>query len=151
MRLTRFQTLLDARGPEMGPWPDADRMAASALLAESDAARGALAEARALDRALSAPPGEPASALLRSTILDIPERHDRLAPPLPGRQSPVGDSGHRRLFITGWTAIAASALIGFAVGLWWPAQPPVWQSEDLVALVYGIPDIGAPDFDEVLR
>ncbi len=141
MKLNQFQSLLDARGPDVDRWPEADRLAAEALLEGSEAARAALAEARALHEALSALPREPASPLLRSAILDIPEIHDQT----PIR--PVGGlSLRRRGVAVGWTAIAASAAIGFAVGAWWPAEPPVWQSEDLASLVYG----GA-GLDEVLR
>jgi hypothetical protein len=141
MKLNRFQTLLDARGPDIDAWPAADGAAARALLAASDDARAALAEAEALDRAMRALPVEGAGPLLRSAILDIPELHDRAPGPAPG-----GWMSGRRGIAAGWTAIAASAAIGFAVGAWWPAEPPVWQSEDLAVLVYGVPDI-----DEVLR
>ena len=141
MNVTEFQTLLDGRGPEIGRWPEADRAAAQALLADSAEARAALAEAEALHRALTALPEEPASPLLRSAILDIPELHDQ-AP----ESASAGWSSQRRGMAAGWTAIAASAAIGFAVGVWWPAEQPVWQSEDLAALVYG-----RSGFDEVLR
>ncbi len=140
MKVNQFQTLLDARGPDLALWPEADRRAAHALLDQSDAARAALAEAEALHRALQALPDEPASPLLRSAILDIPELHDERSD-----STPTGRSARRGMVI-GWTAIAASAAIGFAVGVWWPAEPPIWQSEDLVALVYG-----GSGFDEVLR
>ena len=141
MNENQFQTLLDARGPDLGLWPEADRRDAEALLDGSDAARAALAEARALHDALAALPQEPASPLLRSAILDIPEIHDQASDPVE-----VGLSLRRRSVAVGWTAIAASAAIGFAVGIWWPAEPPVWQSMDLAALVYG-----GSGLDEVLR
>lgn len=141
MKLNQFQSLLDARGPDLGRWPEADRLGAEALLDESDAARRALAEARSLDGALAALPEEPASPLLRSAVLDIPEIHDQSAGPAAG-----GASRGRLGVAVGWTAIAASAAIGFAVGVWWPAEPPVWQSMDLASLVYG-----GPGLDEVLR
>ena len=141
MNVNQFQTMLDARGPDVGRWPEADRLAAEALLDRSDAARAALAEAQALDDALAALPEEPASPLLRSAILDIPEIHDQTSEPVA-----AGLSLRRRSVVAGWTAVAASAAIGFAVGAWWPAEPPVWQSEDLAFLVYG-----ASGLDEVLR
>ncbi len=141
MNEKRFQSLLDARGPELGRWPEAERLAAEALLARSEAARAALAEAEALHRALASLPDEPASPLLRSAILDIPDLHDQTTDAVPGASTP------RRFGIAAsWTAVAASAAIGFAVGVWWPAEPPVWQTEDLVALVYG-----GSGLDEVLR
>lgn len=146
MRLTRFQTLLDARGADIERWPAEDRAAATALLADSEAACEALAEARALDRALSASADEPASWLLRAAIMDIPDSHDRSATPPADSDAPGGWLLRRRVLAAGWTAVAASALIGFAVGMWWPAEPSIWQSQDLAALVYG-----APNIDEVLR
>jgi len=146
MRLERFQTLLDAHGPDIAGWPPAVRAEAEALLANSDAARRALADAGHLDRALSEMPDEPASPLLRSAILDIPEMHDQLPWSVTGRRANGDRSRRHRGLAVGWTAIAASAAIGFALGMWWPSEPPIWQSEDLVALVYG-----APDFTEVLR
>ena len=146
MQLKRFQTLLDAHGPDIDCWPSADRAAAEALLVDSEAAGQALAEAEILDRTLSDLPDAPASPLLRSAILDIPEVHGQSARPTAGRHAIGGWSPRRRGFAAGWTAIAASAAIGFAAGVWWPAEPPIWQSEDLAALVYGTPDI-----DEVLR
>ena len=141
MNVNRFQTLLDARGPDIGRWPETDRLAAEALLTESDAARAALADAQALHDSLRSLPQEPASPLLRSAILDIPELHDQASDAAPGKRS-----ARRRGMAAGWTAVAASAAIGFAVGAWWPAEPTIWQSEDLAALVYG-----GSGFDEVLR
>lgn len=141
MNMRQFQSLLDGRGPEIARWPEADRVAAEALLATSAEARAALAEAEALHRALTALTEEPASPLLRSAILDIPELHDQAV-----EAASAGWSPRRRGIAAGWTAIAASAAIGFAVGVWWPVEQTVWQSEDLVALVYG-----RSGFDEVLR
>lgn len=146
MQLTRFQDLLDARGPDLARWPEADREDAEALLAQSDQARAALAEAEALDRAMAELPVEPASPLLRAAILDIPEIE-------AGRAAAKFARDSRRMWFSrhpgmtaGWTAIAASAAIGFMVGAWWPTEQSIWQSEDLVALVYGAPTLG-----EVLR
>lgn len=148
MKTAAFQDLLDARGPDLAHWPEADRKAAQALLAESETARQALSEAEALDRALAELPRAEAGPLLRSAILDIPETEAQAAD-----SDHVGDtlatgwwSSRRHRIAAGWMAIAASAAIGFAIGAWWPHQPPIWQTEDLAALVYG-----GPDFDEVLR
>ena len=106
MTPTRFQTLLDARGPRIGRWPEADRLGAEALLARSDRARAALAEAEALDRALAALPHEPPAPLLRAAILDIPDREDR------GVGRPLGAwAAGRRGLAAGSTAIAASAAL----------------------------------------
>lgn len=57
-----FSDLLDRLGPELGRWPDAERLAAEALLTRSDAAVVALADAQALAERIStmqpkAPPG----------------------------------------------------------------------------------------------
>ncbi len=150
MRLMQFQTRLDARGPDFECWPPEERAAAQALLAQSEPARRALAEATALDRALSDLPTGPAGPRLRSAILEVPDRQGGSVRSMTGRPAVDGWSPHRRGISLGWTAIAASALIGFSVGLWWPSEPPIWNSEDLVTLVYGMPDFD-PDLDEVLR
>lgn len=146
MRVSRFQNLLDAHGPDIAAWPPAVRAEAEALLGTSDAARRTLAAAEILERALSDLPDEPAGPLLRSAVLDIPEIHHQ-RPGIPAGRGAIGGWSRRhRGLAAGWAAIAASAAIGFALGIWWHAEPPIWQSEDLVALVYG-----ARDFSEVLR
>lgn len=150
MRLNRFQTLLDARGPGMDRWPADDRAAAQALLDRSAAARQILGDAVELDRVLSGMTAGPAGQLLRAAILDIPDKRGRSAAPPVAGKAIGGWPSRLNGAALGWTAIAASAAIGFAVGLWWPSEPPIWQSEDLVALVYGMPDLD-PELDEVLR
>lgn len=146
MKVGAFQDLLDARGPDLDHWPEADRMAARALLSRSETARRALSEAEALDHALAELPKAEASPLLRSAILDIPETESQGPDRTGAAQRTAGWSPRNRGIAAGWMAIAASAAIGFAIGAWWPHEPPIWQTEDLAALVYG-----GPDFDEVLR
>ena len=146
MKAGAFQDLLDARGPDLDLWPEADRMAARALLSRSETARRALSEAEALDQALAELPTAGASPLLRSAILDIPEIEGQGTDRTGGARVAGRWSPRNRGIAAGWMAIAASAAIGFAIGAWWPHEPPIWQTEDLVALVYG-----GPDFDEVLR
>jgi hypothetical protein len=52
MSLAAFLENLQKHGEDLSIWPEADRKAAAVLLAESDAARIAVAEMRALRQAL---------------------------------------------------------------------------------------------------
>ncbi|NNG03651.1 MAG: hypothetical protein HKM95_06060, partial [Inquilinus sp.] len=106
MHVNRFQTLLDAHGPDIARWPPEMRAEAEALLAVSEQARRALAEARLLDRALSGLPSESAGPLLRSAVLDIPEIHDQSPALSAGHHAVGGWSARRRAFAAGWPAIA---------------------------------------------
>lgn len=56
MDISAFEDLIDRLGDELSRWPDEQRLAAEALLAESAEARALLDEARVLREALSAPP-----------------------------------------------------------------------------------------------
>lgn len=70
MTFEKFETLAAAHGGALARWPRAERAAAERLLAQSDAARAALAEAAALDAVLDAAAPAPAmSARLTARIL----------------------------------------------------------------------------------
>jgi hypothetical protein len=56
MDVTAFEELIDRLGEDVSLWPDEQRLAAEALLAQSSAARALLDEARILRSALAAPP-----------------------------------------------------------------------------------------------
>ena len=71
MTLDQFLERLDAKGPALADWPEAERRAAETLLAVSSQAREALEAARSLDALLAeafAP--EPAPARLRDAAND---------------------------------------------------------------------------------
>ena len=56
MDVTEFEELIDRLGEDLSLWPDDRRLPADELLARSSAAQALLEEARALRRALAAPP-----------------------------------------------------------------------------------------------
>ncbi|MET4386271.1 hypothetical protein ABIB73_002016 [Bradyrhizobium sp. F1.4.3] len=56
MDVTEFEELIDRLGEDLSRWPDDRRLPAEQLLARSSAAQALLEEARALRRALAAPP-----------------------------------------------------------------------------------------------
>ncbi len=69
MTMTRFGALAEAYGGDLDRWPEAERGAARALLAASDAARTALAAAQHFDAALACLPAPPpAPARLRAAV-----------------------------------------------------------------------------------
>lgn len=71
--LDRLRALVEAYGGDAGAWPEQDRSAAVALMAESDEAQRWQAEAAELDRLLGeAPSLEPSAALRRSVLAKAP-------------------------------------------------------------------------------
>ena len=56
MDVTEFEELIDRLGEDLSVWPDDRRLPAEELLTRSSAAQALLDEARALRRALAAPP-----------------------------------------------------------------------------------------------
>ena len=135
MRLSIFQRRLDAHGADLSAWPAAERAAAEALLARSDAARRARDEAARLEALLRAePPG--ADARLRAAILALPQEHGQVRPApaaAPYRWRP------RWLpWAPAFAALAASAAVGFIVGTTTPADLlGEGQEIEIAALVYG--------------
>jgi hypothetical protein len=112
MNMDRFQELLDAYGAEPARWPEAERDAASALLADSGEARARLAEARALDELLDRA-GAPAA--LR---FDAAELSARIAETPKPRLDPVAGASGAQVSM-GWPSLAglaAAAVAGFVIG-----------------------------------
>lgn len=98
MSLDRLRQLLAAYGADARRWPDNERDSATALIAGSAVARDLLAEADALDAALSAAPADvPDAALARLTAAT--------AFPPPRNVSPA------RGWANGWSALS---------GVLWP-------------------------------
>jgi anti-sigma factor RsiW len=133
MNLADFQDRLDALGADLGDWPAAERVKAERLLDGSEAARGALASARALEGRLSAamaPPAAPAAT--RAAVLRVPQRHPR----------PTARRGWHWGLGLAWGGSLAAALgslaLGFVLGagLLPQADDPL-DSLDVAALVYG--------------
>lgn len=69
MDVAEFEDLLDRLGEDVSTWPNPQRQAARDLLAQSEAARTLLEEAKLLRRTLARPPVE-APAGLAERILD---------------------------------------------------------------------------------
>jgi hypothetical protein len=122
MREARFRRLLDRRGPHPERWAEAE--AAAALLARSAAARAALAEAVALDRALRQglpAPGAAAVARLQDGVTRAIARAPLpAAPGLWGRLWAGLVRTLRPAAPAGWGALAATA----SVALWLEVAPP---------------------------
>lgn len=137
MRMSRFERLLDAHGADLSRWPDADRAAGERLLAESAEARALVADAERLDRMLrDGLAAGAASARLRQAVRDIPLENPHKPAPVRGWSWSVGLA-----WGSGFAAVAASAVLGFVVGM---AELPTAQPEpeaDIAGLVYG------PSFD----
>jgi hypothetical protein len=134
MKQARFRHLADAYGADPGRWPQAERTAAEALLAQSAEARHWLAKARQLDAWLdhAAAADAPAvtDAQVERMIGAIGARLDRDIPaaaPVPWIQS----RPH-----TGplWAAVGFLALMGITgvlVGKSGLSGPPTVQSADI--------------------
>lgn len=108
----RVAALIDAFGASPERWPDAERHAALALLAQSSSARARLADARALDLMLDAAPVEQPSRALEERIMAARPRPAlvRAAPqPVqkPGFSLPKLNGG---FFASLWASYGSAAL-----------------------------------------
>lgn len=118
MNIARFQHLAEAYGAEIERWPAADRAGARSLLARSDEARRALAQARILDAFLSL--GEPkvSDAQVERVMASLSSRLDRRqAAPSTGR--PPSDLLAAAKSGPWWQAaafLAAMGLLGVLAG-----------------------------------
>lgn len=90
MELAAFEDLIDRLGDELSRWPDDQRLAAEALLAESAEARALLDEARALREALKAPPVR-APAGLADRIVAAAEKLAKQVAASPDQDGPKSD------------------------------------------------------------
>ncbi len=111
MRLTDFAAALDRHGPRMARWPAADRGAAERLLADSAEARALVAAATSVDRAVAGlmQPARPLPPLAGRAKSARTVRAGAVMPSWP------------RLAAFGGAALAASLVLGFALGT---ALPP---------------------------
>ena len=133
MNSDRFEALLEAKGVDLASWPEAERLAAERLLADSPKARAALAQARTLDDLLGATlTPTPASNDLREAILTLPVAHPR-----QGTARPT--FGFRAIWQTGLGLALVAGLAGFALGITGLVEGPSSASAeaDIASLVYG--------------
>lgn len=140
MTLDQFLERLDAKGPLLADWPETERRAAEALLAESRQARGALEAARSLDALLAetlAP--APAPARLREAVAVLPAVHPRPAKAVRGWAF-----GLHAFWRAGLAASLAAGLAGFLLGFTGLVEAPglAPPEADLSSLVYGVSDEG---------
>lgn len=114
MTLDRFLDLLDRHGPVIDRWPAADQDGAETLLAASPPAQSAVADARAVTRALNDLRVAAPSAALLGRILDAAPRPRRWISELLSWRPAV--------------AFAAALLVGVYLGAVMPT--PVQASDD---------------------
>ncbi|MBI1239102.1 MAG: hypothetical protein GC199_07135 [Alphaproteobacteria bacterium] len=149
MTLDRLTELLDAYGAASARWPAAERADALALIEKSPEAQALVAEATALDDALSGIPAVPVSPALRARILLDAERLLRPAP-----QPVVHAPGWRNWIAQIWpgpvwqpaTAFALSIALGGVMGLWGVDAAVATVDDDLIALI-GDDGLSAIDLD----
>ena len=113
MTLERLRAVIESYGTSPPRWPETERAAAAALLAESAAARALVTEAAPLDALLDVVPAVTPTAAMRAAIL-------ALAPRAAQRQG----EGWRGLIdaLGGWrlagAVLAASLVLGIVSGGW---------------------------------
>ena len=115
MTVERLTELIAAYGADPARWPEAERDAALALIEESAIARGALAEARALDALLAQDPAPPTLSFDAATLARRVTSEARFRP--KPHNSVEMESRWRLTF--GWinfAGLAAAAIVGFVVG-----------------------------------
>lgn len=147
MTLRRFGELLETHGADIARWPQRERRAARALLAEDADARALRAEHAALERLLTRAAPDPSPTLEERILAATVQRET--APP---RAAVAGAPRWRWLAAAG--GLAASLLIGLALGLSgrlapWPPPHPVQVApeadDELLALAW----LGSPAVDDV--
>ncbi len=152
MPLDRFASLLDAYGAAPGRWPEEDRVAATALLADSEDARTLCRKAAALDEALDLVEAPAPSPELARRVEELV--YDR---PATAARRPITKPSlaHRlRSWRAAWrpAVLAASGALGLAVGIA-AAQPPqttgtAFDTVELSALAGGLADLRAAELFE---
>ena len=114
MTLERLRAVIEAYGASAPRWPETERAAAAALLAESAEARALLAAATPLDELLDAVPAIRPTAAMRAAILAAAPR----GRPRRGegwRGGLIGELGGWRL---AGAVLAASLVLGIVSGGW---------------------------------
>lgn len=116
---TRFKALTEAYGGDLARWPEAERDAAAAFLAEHpEEAASTLADAAALDQLLASAGGAEASPSLEEAILASAPIAEPAASPQP---------------VPRWAGIAAAFALMVGAGAGWIAAPGADPYADLVS------------------
>jgi hypothetical protein len=142
MKINRLREIVAAYGAEPSRWPLAERAAAQGLIAADPAARGLVAEAAVLDRALDrvgapAPAGTTLAAAIVGAARSRPQRRrsgfaDRLAGAWPTPLWPQ------------LAGLAAALVIGFAIGFTGIGAADADAATDPLLLLFG--PAGLEDF-----
>jgi hypothetical protein len=131
MTIDRLQTILEAYGASPARWPEAEREAALALIAQSAQARAAVAAASALDASIDAYENPAEHAINPLKLVAAITAHSQVGAQA-GTQRPAV-----RITI-GWpnlAGLAAAAVAGFLVG---------WSGLDRSVLPAPAPSAEAP-------
>ncbi len=119
MDATRFKALTEAYGGDLARWPEAERDAAEAFLAEHPKeAESTLADAAALDQLLASAGGAAVSPSLEEAILASAPMAKPVASPQPAPR---------------WAGIAAAVTLVVGAGAGWIAAPGADPYADLVS------------------
>jgi hypothetical protein len=113
MTIARLRIILDAYGAAPERWPETERAAALALIAQAPEARAAVAAASALDATLGAYPNPAENAINPLKLVAAITAQPQLGQPLRPQAKPPA-----RITI-GWpnfAGLAAAAIAGFLVG-----------------------------------
>jgi len=129
MTLERLRAVIEAYGTSSVRWPEAERAAATVLLAESAEARALVTEAEPLDALLDAVPAIRPTAAMRAVILATAPRARR--PRGEGWRALIGELGGWRL---AGSVLAASLVLGIVSGGWLSLGQTTETSPDLLQL-----------------
>jgi hypothetical protein len=138
MTIDRLQTILEAYGASLARWPEGEREAALALIAQSAQARAAVAAASALDASIDAYENPAEHAINPLKLIAAITAH-----PQDGAQRPQARAAAR--ITIGWpnlAGLAAAAVAGFLVG--WSGLdrsvlPPPTASAEAPQTLFGNP------------
>ncbi len=152
MEMKRFRGLLDTYGAAPERWPEDDRAAAAALLADSEDARTLRREAASLDDALDLVEAPAPSPELARRVEELVYHQPAAA---AARSLAKPSLVHRlRIWRVAWrpAVLAASGALGLAVGIA-AAQPPqstgtAFDTVELSALAGGLADLRAAELFE---
>jgi anti-sigma factor RsiW len=138
LSLERFADRLDTHGSNLDAWPDAEREAARALLAQSEAARSELRRAEALEAALRELPRPEVSPALLARVLAIPDAGSRRTG-APARTTAWPFRGPRVPTLL----FGSAALCGVLLGLFAPEGTSLLGTQNVREL--GVQALGADE------
>lgn len=151
--LARLRAVLDLHGAEPRRWPKADIEPLGALVRSDPRAREMLDEERAFERVLAiAPAVAPGPARVAALTGRILQASKAPSPVALARPASVRAGGARRGMMTAYlsaaTALAASLIVGFYVGVSDVASPALQQVANLAAGDYSAPNQGTSGLPE---